>query len=191
MGELANTPLGKWSARIEILKNLAEILGLMVAGYWAYWQFGLFQRPTLEPRLEVSSSLQWPSGRLSDPNYCLAQFGVDVSNKGKVPVDITTAHLRAWIVKSSPMEGYVDLGELIKGGRSLVDQTVTPETVNSHVGHYALDASLHNDYDFVLKKESGLPEAVFAFEATTAEGKDFQAFSWDALCPPPEKSSGN
>lgn len=185
-------PIGKWKVRSEILRNLAEVMALFVAGSWAIWHFWLVEKPTLEPRLQVDSKLQWPTRTLPDqPGYCLAQFGVDVKNIGKVAVDIKTAHIQGWIVKSKPAEGYLDFTELINGAQAVVDKSFAEEAINNQVGHYPIDSSMHNDYEFIMKKAVGVMEVVFAFEATTSDGKQFQTYAWDELCAPPEKPSGD
>jgi hypothetical protein len=185
-------PIGKWKVRAEILRNLTEVMALVAAGTWAIWHFWLVEKPTLEPRLQVDSNLQWLTRPLPDQTgFCLAQFGVDVKNIGKVAVDIKTAHIQGWIIKSKPAEGYVDLTELVNGAQTFVDKSFTEEAINNQVGHYPIDSSMHNDYEFVMKKAAGVMEAVFSFEATTADGKQFQTYAWDDLCAQPEKPSSN
>ena len=80
----------------EIIKNVVEVLALIVAGLWAYAQFQETESPSLELRSFSESRLSWFG--VANPKYCGGQFGVSIRNIGKKSFEIKSAILRVWLV---------------------------------------------------------------------------------------------
>ena len=77
-------------------KPLFEIAGIVAAGFWAFWVFGLTQAPGLKENFKIESSLIWHP--LRDDRSCLAEWKVSVTNESKATVKIRKVQRRAWLV---------------------------------------------------------------------------------------------
>ncbi len=69
----AKTKIANWKAWTEITKNLVEIIAFIVAAGWAVWRFDVLEKPSIEPRAALDSSIRWAPMPLTGPHSaCLA-----------------------------------------------------------------------------------------------------------------------
>lgn len=166
---------------LEIIKNVAEVVALIVAGMWAYSKFVETERPSLEIRGQIESSLKWFP--VSDPRHCLAQFGVTMTNIGKVSFDIDAVRLRVWIVPFPVADSTVTFVDptLFQNGEPALDREITAASLT---GHYAPNVLSQFDYVFIVQKENS-KVAVVRFDARTKEGGNvFSESRWEDVCGP-------
>src|SRR5262245_31442960 len=113
---------------LDILKTLAEIVAVIVAGYWTYRVFVVTESPSLNGQTDVSSALSWET--VDGSKRCMEDFELTISNKGKTAMEVEELHLCAWTFKMDELlrwlgsDAFVDLGRL-KGNLTLLsDMTV-------------------------------------------------------------------
>lgn len=120
-----------WS---EVLKNIAQICAIIVAGWWTYHKFIKTEAPSLELRADVMSNVNWvPS---SNPEYCQANFRIQVENSGKSSFDLGSIHVRAWKFDVPANENAAATSfdnDQIKKGPTFFDRTFR----TAPTGHYA------------------------------------------------------
>lgn len=95
--------LERTSAVIETLKNVVEIGALIIAALWAYSRFNLGEKPSLAPRLELTTTLEWE--KRANPQECFAIFGATLKNIGKVSFTVEDYRIRAWRLPISQVTG--------------------------------------------------------------------------------------
>ncbi len=70
----------KWIwANTEPLTKWIQVLALSVAAYWTYTRFLVGEKPSLETRLDITSSLRWEDPGPS-PGTCYVFFDVEVTS---------------------------------------------------------------------------------------------------------------
>src|SRR5258708_6411720 len=77
----------KW---IEAAKNIAEIVALIVGGWWAYSRFFATEAPSLEERGALESTLGWSQ---EEPDRCIATLGITIKNIGKRAFEVDSISL--------------------------------------------------------------------------------------------------
>lgn len=165
----------------EIGKNVAEVIALIVAGWWAYDHFWKTEAPGLGERFVVSSEIKFFPA--PTPDSCLVAFQVRAKNIGKVDVDITRAALRVWVVpfptldrKSRP--AFINLERLIKGAKLSREIEVGEHSI---LGLYRGDVQFTDDYVFALTKEPG-SVVVFTLEMYAGDRLAANDYRWDFVC---------
>jgi hypothetical protein len=73
--------------RAEIAKNIVEIIAICVAGAWAFYTFGLKDKPSLEHRTKVDSELVWNAAGVT--GSCDASLNVSFENIGTTAFDVS------------------------------------------------------------------------------------------------------
>lgn len=90
----------------EIVKNLAQVIAILIAGIWTYYTFGQKEAPDLEPRADVNGTLSWQNS--GNNKSCNVIYNVVFKNNGNSSYNITKALIKGWIFeKKSDSISYV------------------------------------------------------------------------------------
>lgn len=148
-----------WS---ETLKNVVQVIAIIVAGYWTYHTFIQKESPALEPRASPSSSLDWNSvGRATDE--CEAVFRVDIENNGTASFDISKVQVRGWmfdrIKQTDKAATYLELTEVQGKEQPFFDKTysysATAKDANvsfPFVGHYPPGGKFGHSFVWIVSR---------------------------------------
>lgn len=155
--------VGRWVwENTEFLAKWAQILALMVAGYWAYTRFLIGAKPTLEPRVSLAIDLKDEiPGPTADTCYLYLDF--KLTNDGIASFDTHGAEIKAW---RSPLEAvssvdgsYVDPAQFERG-----KQVVDLHNRDLLTMHFAPGESAARTYTWVFHSQ---PTAVYFFTVDT------------------------
>lgn len=80
---------------LELVKNIVEILAIVIAGLWAYSKYIEIERP-MELRTSSVSELQWY--KTPEKNNCMGRLGLTVKNIGTKPFRIDRVVVQAWLL---------------------------------------------------------------------------------------------
>lgn len=178
----------KWA---ELLKTVVEIVAVIVGAWWAYSRFFAAEAPSLEENGIIESSLDWTP---VDLQRCTAVLGITIKNVGKRSFNVRNATVAVWLVPQPPAgAGIVRIKpyELIKGDPTFLDDI----TQKSLTGHYAPNATQHDDFVFSIPRDAKgkAQTALFTFEAdaVTTDQKPLKVplgdYRWSANCEVPLK----
>jgi hypothetical protein len=106
----------------DAIAKWVQIAALFVAAYWAYTRFLTGEKPTLEERVDVATSL---SDERPGPyrDTCYVYFNLKLKNQGIASFDIDGIHIQAWrsiIPPSSGIATCIDPLEF-ENGQKIVD----------------------------------------------------------------------
>jgi hypothetical protein len=111
-----------WS---EIVKNIAEILAILIAGLWTYNLFLREDAPALELRATIDNNLTWT--KLADNNSCEAVMRVHFENTGTSTFDITKVYVTGWKFRLEKSDQtfaeYFDLEKIKRSGELFFEKT--------------------------------------------------------------------
>lgn len=177
------TVLDKWKQGLDATRTVVEIIALVVAGLWAYSKFAETEKPSLETRGRMESTLKWYP--VASPTHCLGQFAVSLTNIGQTSIDIDRVRLRIWVVPFPPADQtnavtYVDTTKF-QDGTAVLDRDMG---MRSLVGHYP--PNVHSQFDYVfLTRKTGSSVAVVRLDARTPGGRhEFTESRWEEVCGP-------
>ncbi|HEX5603357.1 MAG TPA: hypothetical protein VFX63_12440 [Pyrinomonadaceae bacterium] len=124
-----------WS---EVIKNFAQIVAIVIAGFWTYHLFMQKDAPGLEVRGAAYSDLTW--SRLRDSDSYLVDYHPSISNEGNSSFDISKINVKAWQFdpETQPERlNYVD-PETIRSEKPFFEKTYQLSETSSSVfaSHY-------------------------------------------------------
>jgi hypothetical protein len=103
---------GKWidknSARLDTIKNIAEIFAFVSAGFWAIFNFQIKESPSLERSIMPNADLTIDS---LNKDYCLLVYNLDIKNHGKTSFDIDSVQFRYWLIPLDTIVRYKRFNE--------------------------------------------------------------------------------
>ena len=117
----------------DSLSHVAQVIALVLAGFWAYSTFYLTEKPGLEPRGLTEAELRWDP--LPDAkDVCLAVFRVTFHNIGKRSINVTHVRIIGWL--SDRLSGVakprlIEVNDL-EHGESFLDRTFPKATLIGH-----------------------------------------------------------
>ena len=176
----------------EIIKNLAQVIAILIAGIWTYYLFGQKEAPGLEPRADAVSSLLWQL--TEDENFCRAVFNVKFVNNGNSSYDISKVHIRGWhfgSIKDSVSDlSYFDIAEIQKTGEKIFDKVYenTESKIKGNVllpfiNHYSPGSSYNHSFEWEVKN---IQNKWICFKIDFYKDKEdkpeWTAASWDLIC---------
>jgi len=146
-----------WS---ETLKNYTGIIGIVLAAMWTYQMFIKKDAPSLESRINLTSSLNL---RSMNGELCDADFRVDLENTGISSFEIRRIRIRAWKFDRNQLGGtaatYIDPNEIINKGEQILIVEHTAEEVASDpaklapfIKSYSPGDKFGHSFDVVVKK---------------------------------------
>jgi hypothetical protein len=156
---------------VDTINKLAQILALVVAGFWAYWSFWESVKPTLEYRVSATSELRWSND--SDQENCIGSLTIALENKGIKGFDLGSFNVRGWLYSSSsevasPKSTDTSIGRPVESHPVAIDyskitsgQTFTDETYPNArmrpvlIAHYPSGTGYEETYDWVFKRVKG------------------------------------
>src|ERR1700743_377049 len=119
--------------KIEPIKNIAEIIAILIGGTWAVWLFIKKDEPTLAIREKTESTLKW--SKPADTNYVHAEFYVTLENTGTSVFSVDRARLRGWYFidtafASSRVMKYRDVYQIAAGHKPFFDTVFSRNEVH-------------------------------------------------------------
>jgi hypothetical protein len=173
---------------LDLLRTFVEIVAIPTAGLWAYFHFASVESPELNTRLGLETSVEWnaaPGGK------CLANFHVDIDNRGKRVFDIDSARIAVWITPfPSSRKPVVALEPTYLWGTAAVSDTVYRDRLN---GHYEASQGANEVFTFAVAQAPQKFALFYAMLWGRVDGhpkpEDWQEYSWDWLCGNPRAAA--
>jgi hypothetical protein len=179
---------------IDTVSKVAQILALLLAGFWTYKTFYESERPGLELRVNAVNSAGW-SALPGDRNTCEATLNAMVENTGKRAVDVTSVKIVGWLSDRVALKGksptLVTRADLTKGEK-FFDESFSKESNPSSllIGHFPPGASRTDSFVWYFNNQQN---KVAFWELTYGTSKPTQfgsnTYFWDYVCrglPEPE-----
>ena len=173
--------LERTKAITEIIKGIAEIIALIVAGLWAFSNFQKTEMPSLESRANSESNMLWFES--TDPKHCVGSFGVKIKNIGKKAIDLDDALLRVWITDQPHFDkgiSYIDPKQLQTEKATYEKSFIFKQDVSGLLGHFPPDTEGQTDFTFSFEKKSQ-KIVLFSFEADGPE-MHIRQRRWSYVC---------
>jgi hypothetical protein len=176
-----------WS---EVIKNFAQIIAIIIAGFWTYHLFKQKDAPGLEIRGAASTNLSW--SKLRDTDNYLVDFYATIKNEGTSSFDVSKIHVQAWEFASDTQKerlNYID-PEIIRSGQPFFEKTYQLNETSSSVfpSHYPPGAEHGNSFGWTLKPDCK-KWMLFATDFYL-KGEDnaprWMTYVWWQECPPAE-----
>jgi hypothetical protein len=175
----------------ESVKNIVQILAIIIAGAWAYWTFGVQEEPSLEARARADSTITWFTPSKSE-NECIAQFGPSLENVGASSFEISVVRLRGWIFERQLKDGgiatYIDSEEV-----QAQDPFFEKEFNNGpFIQRYPPTEKFSWTYEWIVSQE---PDQLILFRidfrGTDDRGREFATHTvkWAPICGQTQKTS--
>jgi len=93
----------RWRSTTEVVRNLIEAVGLVIAGFWVLVTFGLQSCPTRDKQFDSIDKLTWSEG--PTPDTCVATYYVMLKNMSSRTLKIGRADVRLFgVTPSAPTE---------------------------------------------------------------------------------------
>ncbi|TSA48414.1 MAG: hypothetical protein D4R50_01190 [Actinomycetales bacterium] len=172
----------------EIIKNVAQVLALIVAGLWAYTQFQETEGSSLEMRGSIESKLSWFA--VADPNYCGGELRVKIKNIGRKSFDLKSATMRVWLVDSPSFDqtiAYIDPNDF-RTGKPIFEKQFSGAKELPLLTRFPPDVESAYDFTFnfkIDKRDKNI--ALFSFDGNGSE-LELHTNMWDYFC---DRSSPN
>jgi hypothetical protein len=175
------TRLEKSRVITEIVKSLAEIIALIIAGLWALSNFQEAEKPSLESRANTESLMQWFHS--PDQNHCLGSLGVKIKNIGKKSINLDRAVLSVWVIDQPTYEKeitYLDPEQFHTEKAVYEKNFVAGQDKLGLLGHFPPDTEGQTDFTFDFEKQA----FKIAFFSFMAYGPDLQIHErrWSYIC---------
>jgi len=151
--------VAKWVwINTDAITKWIQIVALFFAAYWAYTRFLTGEKPTLEERVAVSSTLtDERPGPL--PNTCYVYFTLKLRNEGVTSFDTDGVQIQAWrsgFARLSPgIATYIDPTDF-EHGQKIVDMA----NATLLRMHFASGESAERDFAWIFRAE---PPGVYFF----------------------------
>ena len=118
----------------EIAKKIVEIVAICVAGIWAYYTFGVKDKPALEHRTKVESELFWTE---AGTGICEVDFRVSFENIGTTAFNIAKVPLRAWEfppikLKDGDIAKYIDVNPITNEFAPFFEKTYDSSSLSEY-----------------------------------------------------------
>jgi hypothetical protein len=169
-----------WTNTDKITKWI-QVIALAAAAYWAYTRFLAGEKPSLETRVGVTSSLRGEKPGPA-PDLCYVFLNVGLTNQGVASFDVQTIHVLAWHSEiPMPTMGLVqsiDLEE-VAHGQKIIDRDENLDM------HFSPGESTSQTYAWVVREQPGiyLFRAEMDAASSTRVSKHIRAQAWSQnLC---------
>jgi hypothetical protein len=171
-------------ANTDSITKWIQILALAVAAYWTYTRFLSGEKPSLETRVNISTSLKDEKPGPA-PGTCYVYLDVQLQNQGTVSFDATGARIRAWR-SSLPLPPaprtiqYLNPKDFERG-QQLIDNS-DPDLLKMH---FSPGESAGRTYTWVFRAQ---PRGIYLFKvdietSNGAEHKHITTQTWSQnLC---------
>lgn len=147
----------QWS---ELLKNIAEIAALIIAGVWAYSKYKEIDAPSLQERSDVQVEVSWDT--MPDSAFCLVDFRVRVRNISGSPFDIDSVRAMVALAETSKLNPARDTVVPAFGAPPRTLDSWVSKTI-SLVSRYGPAEERTEDYIYAVRR---LPATRIIFDAT-------------------------
>lgn len=135
----------------DSLTKWAQILALIVAGYWAYTRYVRVDKPSLEPTGSVELNVEQYG-----EDACRVRIEITIKNIGHTSFDIDTLHIDGWRSETGhPTDEkpfYFSLNNM-KEGQQVLNETPNDLILNQH---FPAGSSANQDFTFEFKQLKGL-----------------------------------
>jgi hypothetical protein len=159
----------------DSLSHIAQVLALILAGFWTYKSFWETERPSLEAHLTSTSDISWnkiPNSK----GVCEAVLDVTLENIGKRSVDVTQMRIKGWLIDAPRTVGenpvFFPDDEIMKG-HPFFDQVFTSAYL---IAHYPPGVKIGDSFTWYFK-EQPRRSAYWQVTFTTSEALRYDAKS--------------
>jgi hypothetical protein len=178
---------------VDIIKATVEIIAIVLAGCWAYYTFGLKDKPALEKRIKIESELAWNGAR--GTATCEAEHEVNFENIGSVPIDIAKVRIRAWLFPSVTLKRderarYLDVNSVLANTSPFFTEEYDANKTTSAVlwapllAHYPPGTAWKQSFQFAMKRapESWALFLVEIYEKGHGDKPFDSTYQWGPVC---------
>jgi len=132
---------------LEIIKNVTEILAILIAATWAIYNFRLKEAPILETSARSFCELQIDS---MNENKCMVKYVLHMKNEGITSFDVDSVRISYWLIPIDTMlkTNYFSAVDYVKG--TAPDYSM-PDDGFSY--HYVPDKECIERYLFFVDKK--------------------------------------
>jgi hypothetical protein len=153
---------------VDTLTKAAQVIALLVAGWWTYRVFRLSIFPTLEIRDSGDANINW--SKSSDPSDCEGSLDISLSNDGVSPFDVSEMTVTGWLYTSDKkLAGPKDISvpkptvsspvsveiDQIRGNEHFYQQTFDSTSTSTLVAHYPPGNKSHDSLIWHFRKAKG------------------------------------
>jgi hypothetical protein len=171
---------------VDIIKNVAEIVAIVVAGTWAFWMYVLKDRPALQPKANADVDIKWAS--LS--SRCIASATLSLENTGNSAIVIRPPTAKAFIVSSSAFPDAdaapLDWPAMLRSTKGVVPLPgIAPAAMNAFARRYEPGQSHWDTFEWVLHRPKNATDEAWLYVslvATDKSGKEFSYSKWTQVC---------
>jgi hypothetical protein len=181
--------LKAWS---EVVKNIAQVIAVVIAGLWTVYLFNQQEAPTLELRGTIDSNLTW--AKLANSDNCEAVMRVTFENKGKSSIDIGEVHVRGWKYRQEKADtvfaDYLDLEKVQNEGELFFDKTynVGGNSAKENlplpfIQHYPPGTAYTHNFSWIITPEQST-QVLFFVQLFAEDGKSqppWNTYTWGSI----------
>jgi hypothetical protein len=172
---------------IEVIKNIVQILAIIIAGFWTYILFVQQDAPILEPRASTNGNLSIQPIQNSD--NCELIYNVGLRNIGTTSFDVTKVTVKGWnFQRQAPGEfaQFLDVQLIQKQANLFFNKAYTDEnndpdvTKPFYIEHYPPDHQYNNTFSWIVKNDSETWVLIHVQFFAKTNGKDYswQTYHW-------------
>jgi hypothetical protein len=138
-----------WVSRIEIIKNLIEILAILVGGGWVYFTFSIKDSPSLFRESYCKADITIDS---IDPKLVRLELITEFRNPGKRRLYLDSTRVKYWLISLDSIKNltYFSVDSFINH----TSPTKKLPNDTSLSGEYLIDQAYTQAFNFFLKKDS-------------------------------------
>jgi hypothetical protein len=170
--------------RLDVLKNVVEILAILVAGIWGVYVYMVRDRPSLQPRALLDTSLTWEQ----EDTRCLATAAITFDNASAASLDVVRESVVAKIIPFEALPkapvAVIDFNALLKQpGVWTLPSPPGGETTKLK-GHYAPGTKAGDAVQWLIRRPPPNREEWMFVETSLEDhrGHVWTSRRWDYLC---------
>lgn len=181
----------RYKEKVEVLKNIVEVIAIIFAAVWTFYIFGLKDKPGLEFRANIASELIW--NEVSGTEICEAEFKVIFQNIGVTTFNISKVYVYGWefpeiMLESTEFFKYLDVNIIRREVPTFFDKTYDNRSIQEDIswvpfiGDYSPGATWQHSFQFVIKR---LPKTWVLFMLRVFDNNDIlkdQTYQWELIC---------
>ena len=171
--------------RIEVAKNIVEILAILIAGIWAVYVFIVKDRPSLQPRALLDTTLAWED----EGPRCIATAMITFDNASPAEIDIVRSTVTGRIIPfealPSAPAALIDFKSLLQSkGVWTLPALPGGGEMDNLVGHFSPGAKAGHSIQWLIRRPAPNREEWLYVEAKMEDrrGHVWTSGRWDYLC---------
>ncbi|MEI6542010.1 MAG: hypothetical protein WCL60_00710 [Methylococcales bacterium] len=145
----------------ECMKNIMEIIAIILGGVWAFYHFSATEFAGLEPNVVVDTDFKW--GKAIENNYCYGVLKLQISNAedSRSTFKIVESKLQVFEIDSDELKKnlFVDIKDITNGIPPIYNKTFQKCNVNDEscdtdfIGTYGPGKKRFEDFVFHFRRD--------------------------------------